>query len=80
MWSGEFLAKYGKLGYNIILRGTVKTTADNAEETTKEDTILNQLNKNAYNNLVLEQDGTVCLQIVEELVTKELPNGCDLRA
>ena len=65
MWSGEFLAKYGKLGYNIILRGTVKTTADNAEETTKEDTILNQLNNNAQNDLILAQYGTVCLHIIE---------------
>ena len=70
MWSGKFLARAGWLGYDIILRGTVKTLADNAEDKTKEDDILKELNKNTYNDLILAQDDTVCFKIVEESVTK----------
>ena len=43
----------------------MKILADNEEEKTKEDYILNKLNKNAYNDLILEKDDTVCLQIFE---------------
>ena len=64
MWSGKFLARSGLLGYDVILRGTVKTPEYNKEENTKEDDILKQINKNLYNDLVLEQDDTVCFQIV----------------
>ena len=48
----------------------MKTPVENAEENTKEDAILNKLNKNAYNDLIFAQYDTVCFQIVEELVTK----------
>ena len=65
MWSGRFLARAGRLGYDNILIGTVKTPSDNAEENTKEDDILKQLNKNAYKDLVLAQDETVCFHTVE---------------
>ena len=54
--------------------------ADTEEYQNKEDTILKQLKKNAYNDLILAQSDTVCFQIVQELVTKELPNVCYLRA
>ena len=46
MWSGKFLARSGHLGYYIILRVTAKILEDNAEENTKENDTLNQLNKN----------------------------------
>ena len=52
----------------------------NKEENTKEDDRLVQTNKNAYYDLILAQDDTVCFKIVEKLATKELPNGCALRA
>ena len=65
MWSGKFLEKAGLLGYNIIIRGTMKTPADNKAEKTKEYAILKQLNKNAYKDLILAHDDTVCFQIVE---------------
>ena len=65
MWSEKSLARARRLGYDIILRGAVKTPPDNAEEKTKEDNILKQLNKNMYKNLILVQDVTVCFQLVE---------------
>ena len=58
----------------------MKTPKGNKYEKTKEDAILKQLNKNTYNGLVFAQNDTVCFRIVEESVTKELPNGCALRA
>ena len=79
MWSGKFLARAVRLVYNIILMGTVKYLADNTEQKTKEYSIIKKLNKNAYNNLVWAQDNTVRFQFVEELVTKNLPNGIYLR-
>ena len=33
-----------------------------------------------YNDLILAQDDTVCFQIIEAFFTKQLPNGCALRA
>ena len=60
MWSGKSLARARRLGYDIILRGAVKTPPDNAEEKTKEDNILKKLNRNVYNDLILAQDYTVC--------------------
>ena len=65
MWSGKFLAREGGLGYDIILRSTMKTPADNEEEKIKEDAILKQLSNNKYNELILAQCDTVCFQIVE---------------
>ena len=50
----------------------------NTDENTQEDSILKQLNNNAYNNMILAQYDTVCLHIVEELFTKELPIGSSL--
>ena len=70
MWSGKFLARAGRLGYDIILRGTVKTLENKEEEKTKEDTILKQLNKNTCNDMILVQDDTVCFYIIEESATK----------
>ena len=65
MWSGNFLASACRLGYDIILRVNLKTLVDNKEEKTKEYTILKQLKKNAYNELILAQDDTVCFHIIE---------------
>ena len=65
IWSGKFLARAGQLGYDIILRGTAKKPTENLEENTKGDAILKKLKKNAYNDLILAQDDTVCFQIVE---------------
>ena len=48
MWSGKFLAREGQLGYNIFLRGTAKTPADNEEEKTKEYAIYNQATKQEH--------------------------------
>ena len=42
--------------------------------------MMKQLNKNKYNDLVLAQDYTLCFHIVQEQVTKDLPNGCALRS
>ena len=47
MWSGELLEKEVQLGYNIILRGTAKTTAYNAEDKTKEYDIPKKLNNDS---------------------------------
>ena len=80
MWSGKFVQRGGRLGYNIILRNNVKTPADNEEDKTKEDDILNQLNNNAYNELILAQYDMACFQIFVELVTKEITNGWALLA
>ena len=65
MWSGELLSRSWLRGYNVILRDAVKTPVDNEEEKIKEDDMLNQLNKNAYNDLILAQDDTVFFHIVE---------------
>ena len=65
MWSCKLLARAGRLGYDITIRGTNKKPAENTEAKTQEDTILNQINKNTYNDLFLAQDDTVCFQIVE---------------
>ena len=46
----------------------------------KEDTILNQINNNAYNDLILIQDDTVYFHNVELLFNDELPNERILRA
>ena len=46
MWSGKFLERPGRLGYDIILGITVETPEYNKEEKTKEDVILKKLNKN----------------------------------
>ena len=46
----------------------------------KEDTILNQINNNAYNDLILIQDDTVYFHNVELLFNEELPNEIILRA
>ena len=46
----------------------------------KEDTILNQINNNAYNDLIMNQDDTVCFHNVELLFNDELPNERILRA
>ena len=64
-WLGKLLAMAGQLGYNVMLRGTMKTPADIVEKKTKEDAILKQLNKNTHNGLILVQYDKVCLQIVE---------------
>ena len=64
MWSGKLLVRVG-LGCYIILRDTMKTPVDNEEYKTKEDAIIKELNKKAYNELVLAQDDTVCFHIVE---------------
>ena len=40
--------------------------------------MINQLNKNTQKYLVLAQDDKVCFQIVEESITKDLPNRSDL--
>ena len=63
----------------LAIKVTVITPAGNSEENTKEDTILKKLNNNAYNDLILVQDDTVCFQIIEESVTKWLTNGSALR-
>ena len=47
MWSGKFLARSGRLGYDTILRDAVKPLADIVEENTKEDYVLKQINKKA---------------------------------
>ena len=57
----------------------MKFLADNTEENNKEDWITNQLNNNSYKNIVLEQYGTMCLQIIEEFITEYFPNGSTLR-
>ena len=44
--------------------GTVKTQSYIAEENTKEECILKQLDKNAYNDLILVQYYTVCFHII----------------
>ena len=44
----------------------MKIPAKNEEEKTKENATLKQLNKIAYNYLVLAQDDTVCFHIFEE--------------
>ena len=49
----------------MFYKGTVKIPPNNAEMKTKEDAVLKQLNKNAYNDLVLAQDDTLCFQVVE---------------
>ena len=46
MWSRKILTRSGQIVYNIILRGTVKTPVENAEENNKEDATLKQINKN----------------------------------
>ena len=46
----------------------------------KEDTILNQINNNAYNDLILIQDDTVYFHNVELLFNEELHNEIILRA
>ena len=43
----------------------MKTPKYNAEEKTKEDAILKQLNKNAYNDLILAQYDALCFHIIE---------------
>ena len=43
----------------------MKNPVDNTRGNYKEDTILNQLNNNAQNDLILAQYGTVCLHIIE---------------
>ena len=48
----------------------MKTPEDNTEDKTKEDAILKQLNKNAYNDLVLAQYETVFFHNTKESVTK----------
>ena len=45
-------------------KGHCENPTVNAEEKTKEDAILKQLNRNAYNDLILAQDHTLCLQII----------------
>ena len=35
MWSGKFLAREGRIGYDIFLRGNMKTPTDNEEENIK---------------------------------------------
>ena len=52
MCSGKFLSRAGRLGYDIILKDTVNPPAENVEAKTKYDSILKQLNKNAYNELI----------------------------
>ena len=44
---------------------TARIPADNAEYNTQEDTILNQVNKNGYNDLMLAQDYIVYFDIFE---------------
>ena len=39
IWSGKFLESAWWLGYDIILRGTVKTLTYNKEDNTREDDI-----------------------------------------
>ena len=60
MWSKKLLESSRFLGYNIILRDTVKNPAENAKDNTKEDIMLKKLKKNAYNDLILVQYDTVC--------------------
>ena len=59
-FQGSSWQKLGQIGFNFILKGTVKTLEYNAKEETKEYTKPNQLNKNVYNDLILVQDYTVC--------------------
>ena len=61
----EVLSKGMKYLPLIITKGNIKTLLQEAKEKTQEDDILKKINKNTYNGLILEQDDTVCLQIVE---------------
>ena len=61
----KFLARAWNIGYDIITKGNIKTLVQEAKEKTQEDDILKKINKNTYNGLILEQDDTACLQIVE---------------
>ena len=54
MWSDKVLSSTGQLGYNMILMGTVKHWVEMLEEKTKKDSILKQLNKSSYHELVLK--------------------------
>ena len=61
------MARSGIKGYHILLTGTKKILADDADETQeKEISALKLVNFKAYNELILSQEDTVCFQIVEE--------------
>ena len=79
-WSGQFLERSGNIGYDTILRGTVKTLANNTQDNNKEGSILNTRKNNTYNDLILMQYDTFCFHIFEELGTEDLPNGSALYA
>ena len=48
------LSMAGLLGYDIIVRDTVNSPAENAKYKTQESAILKQLTKNEFNDLILE--------------------------
>ena len=68
MLSGGLLSRSGQLGYDIILRANEKISEDNEYNITKGYSILNQMSKNTYNNIILTQYNTVCFHIIEYLV------------
>ena len=67
MWSEKFMSRSGIKGYNILIRGDMKTPAGDTEKTSDKrvNALLEFLNKAEYNRLILPQKYTVSFQIVE---------------
>ena len=80
MCSGKFLTLVEWHGCYTILSFSVIIPTENEEYKTKKESILNKLNKNAYNDLFLLQYDTMYFQSVEKSVKKDPPNGITLYA
>ena len=61
------MARSGIKGYDTLLTGDKKNSADDADETKDEGvSALKLLNKKAYNELILAQEDTVCFRSLKK--------------
>ena len=75
MWSEKFLAKASMRGYDEILDGTTKVEKDSVTTVTKEQEVARQLNKKAYNELVLSAVDSVTSGIIKSAKRTGIKKG-----
>lgn len=80
MWADKFMAKATIRGYDDILNGKLLATGELDEDgTTKKlsagEVKANELNKKAYNELILSCSDKISFGIVKSSKTKHLPKG-----
>ena len=75
MWAEKFLAKASIRGYDAILDGTTTVEADSTTTLTKEQEKARELNKIAYNELVLSAGDNVTAGLIKTAKFGKIKKG-----